>query len=160
MLRLRRKRTSTVHAWCIRSKPPTSPSRSLRCRLMPSYDASHFDPPAPVARVILRNPHTAATVSDVLLLLDTGADITLLPRMMVERLGVPLVADQRYELMGFDGSKSFAPVVVLDMLFLKRTFRGRYLLIEEEHGILGRDILNHVTLLLDGLRQQWPEHSP
>ena len=127
---------------------------------MPSYDASHFDPPAPVARVTLRNPHTAATVSDVLLLLDTGADITLLPRMMVERLGVPLVADQRYELMGFDGSKSFAPVVVLDMLFLKRAFRGRYLLIEEEHGILGRDILNHVTLLLDGLRQQWSEHSP
>ena len=108
---------------------------------MPSYDASHFDPPAPVARVTLRNPHTAATVSDVLLLLDTGADITLLPRMMIERLGVPLVADQRYELMGFDGSKSFAPVVVLDMLFLKRAFRGRYLLIEEEHGILGRDIL-------------------
>ncbi len=127
---------------------------------MPSYDASHFDPPAPVARVTLRNPHTAATVSDVLLLLDTGADITLLPRMMVERLGVPLVADQRYELMGFDGSKSFAPVVVLDMLFLKRAFRGRYLLIEEEHGILGRDILNHVTLLFDGLRQQWSEHSP
>ena len=39
---------------------------------MPSYDASHFDPPAPVARVTLRSPHTAATVSDVLLLLDTG----------------------------------------------------------------------------------------
>jgi predicted aspartyl protease len=127
---------------------------------MPSYDASHFDPPAPVATVTLRNPHSGATVSDVLLLLDTGADVTLLPRMMVERLGIPLVTDQRYELMGFDGSKSFAPVVVLDMLFLKRAFRGRYLLIEEEHGILGRDILNHVTLLLDGLRQQWSEHSP
>jgi predicted aspartyl protease len=127
---------------------------------MPSYDASHFDPPAPVARVTLRNPYTGATVSDVLLLLDTGADVTLLPRMMVERLGVPLVADQRYELMGFDGSKSFAPAVVLDMLFLKRAFRGHYLLIEEEHGILGRDILNHVSLLLDGPRQQWSEHSP
>jgi predicted aspartyl protease len=127
---------------------------------MPSYDASHFDPPVPVALVTLRNPHTGAMVSDVLLLLDTGADVTLLPRMMVERLGVPLVADQRYELMGFDGSKSFAPVVVLDMLFLKRAFRGRYLLIEDERGILGRDILNHVTLLLDGPRQQWSEHSP
>jgi len=127
---------------------------------MPSYDASQFDPPAPVARVALRNPHTGATVSDVLLLLDTGADVTLLPHMMVEQLGVPLVADQRYELMGFDGSKSFAPAVVLDMLFLKRAFRGQYLLIEEEHGILGRDILNHVSLLLDGPRQQWSEHSP
>jgi predicted aspartyl protease len=91
---------------------------------MPNYDASHFDPPAPVARVTLRNPHNGATVSDVLLLLDTGADVTLLPRMAVERLGVPLLANQRYELTGFDGSKSFAPVVMLDTSFLQLAFRG------------------------------------
>jgi hypothetical protein len=127
---------------------------------MPSYDASHFDPPAPVARVTLRNPHSGATVSDVLLLLDTGADITLLPRTAVEPLGIPLLASQQYELMGFDGSKSFAPVVMLDVLFLKRAFRGRYLLLEEERGIMGRDILNHVLLLLDGPQQQWSEHAP
>ena len=127
---------------------------------MPNYDASYFDPPAPVARVTLRNPHNGATVSDVQLLLDTGADVTLLPRTAVERLGVPLLADRQYELMGFNGSKSFAPVVMLDMLFLRRAFRGRYLLIEEEHGILGRDILNHVTVLFDGPRQQWSEQVP
>ena len=127
---------------------------------MPSYDATHFDPPAPVAQVILRNPHSGATVSNVLLLLDTGADITLLPRTAVEQLGVPLLAGQRYELMGFDGSKSFAPVVILDLLFLKRAFRGRYLVLEEERGILGRDILNHVILLLDGPQQQWAEWAP
>ena len=127
---------------------------------MPTYDASHFDPPAPVAHVTLRNPHSGATVSDVLLLVDTGADITLLPRLAVEQLGIPLLADQRYELMGFDGSKSFAPVVMLDMLFLRRAFRGRYLLIEAERGILGRDILNHVTVLLDGPRRQWSEQAP
>jgi predicted aspartyl protease len=127
---------------------------------MPSYDASHFDPPAPVTRVTLRNPHSGATVSDVLLLVDTGADITLLPRTAVEQLGVSLLAGQQYELMGFDGSKSFASVVILDLLFLKRAFRGRYLLLEEEHGILGRDILNHVILLLDGPQQQWAEWAP
>jgi predicted aspartyl protease len=127
---------------------------------MPSYDASHFDPPAPVARVTLRNPQSGATVSEVPLLLDTGADVTLLPRTTVEQLGVPLLAGQRYELRGFDGSRSFAPVAILDMIFLKRAFRGRYLLIEAERGILGRDILNHVTVLLDGPQQQWSEHAP
>jgi predicted aspartyl protease len=126
---------------------------------MPSYEASDFDPPAPVARVVLRNPHSGVTVSDVPVLLDTGADVTLLPRSAVERLGVPLLPNQRYELMSFDGSKSFAPVVLLDLLFLQRAFRGRYLLIEAERGIMGRDILNHVTLLLDGPGQQWSEHS-
>ena len=127
---------------------------------MPNYDASSFDPPAPVAWVTLRHPHNGATVSDVPLLMDTGADVTLLPRTAVEQLGVPQLADQQYELMGFDGSKSFAPVVMLDMLFLRRAFQGRYLLIEAERGILGRDILNHVTVLLDGPRQQWLEHVP
>jgi predicted aspartyl protease len=80
---------------------------------MPSYDASHFEPPAPVARVTLRNPHSGVLIPDVLLLVDTGADVTLLPRLAVEGLGVPLLANQSYELMGFDGSKSFAPVVML-----------------------------------------------
>jgi hypothetical protein len=127
---------------------------------MPSYDASHFDPPAPVARVRLRNPQSGATVSDVLLLMDTGADITLLPRTAVEQLGVPLLAGQQYELMGFDGSKSFAPVVMLDLLFLRRAFRGRYLLTEDDRGIMGRDILNHVIVLLDGPRQEWSEQRP
>jgi hypothetical protein len=42
--------------------------------------------------------------------------------MAVEQLGVPPLTDQQYELMGFDGSKSFAPVVMLDMLFLRRAF--------------------------------------
>ena len=127
---------------------------------MPNYDASFFDPPAPVARVTLRHPHNGATVSDVPLLLDTGADVTLLPRTAVERLGVPLLADQQYELMGFDGSKSFAPVVMLDMLFLRWAFRGRYLLIEAERGILGRDILDHVAVLLDSPQQHWLERVP
>ena len=64
---------------------------------------------ASVAQVMLRNPRSGATVSDVLLLLDTGVDITLLPRTAVEQLGVPLLTGQCYELMGFDGSKSSAP---------------------------------------------------
>lgn len=125
---------------------------------MPTYDAAGFDPPAPLAQVILRHSNTGATVADIRMLIDTGADITLLPRKAVEQLGVSPLADQQYELLGFDGNKSIAPVVVLDMVFLQRTFRGRYLLIDEDCGILGRDILNHLTLLLDGLRQQWSEH--
>ena len=40
---------------------------------MPSYDAAHYDPPAPVATVTLRDANTGASTSDVLLLLlDTG----------------------------------------------------------------------------------------
>ena len=115
----------------------TSLNRSSRYLRMPSYDATDCDPPAPVAQVTLRNVHSGEMVADVPLLLDTGADVTLLPRNTVEQLGVQLVAGQRYELMGFNGSTSSAPVVMLDLLFLKRAFRGRYLVIEEGLGIMG-----------------------
>jgi hypothetical protein len=127
---------------------------------MPSYDASRFDPPAPVAEVKLLSPEAGKSVSGVLLLVDTGADVTLLPRAAAEALGISPPVGQLYELIAFDGPTSFAPAVALDMVFLNRVFRGRYLLIEQDHGILGRDVLNHAALLLDGPRQQWTEHSP
>ncbi len=40
---------------------------------MPAYDAVNFDPPAPIAYATLRNPATGETLSDVPLLIDTGA---------------------------------------------------------------------------------------
>jgi hypothetical protein len=54
---------------------------------MPAYDASLFMPPAPVARVTLRHPETGARLPDVLMLMDSGADVTLIPRDAVSRLG-------------------------------------------------------------------------
>ena len=55
---------------------------------MPSYDASRFHPPAPIAPVTLRDPNTGASLPGTLMLLDIGADVTLLPRAAIERLGV------------------------------------------------------------------------
>jgi len=101
---------------------------------MLNYEASLFDPPAPVARVVLRNPDSGTTVSDVLLLLDTGADVTLLPSTSVGVLGISPLANLRYELMGFDGSRNIAPVVVIDLVFLNRVFHGRYLLTLVSYG--------------------------
>lgn len=126
---------------------------------MPAYDALHFDPPAPVATVTLRSPDSEAMVSDVVMLLDTGADVTLLPRAATERLGVAVLAGQHYELTGFDGGKTSLPVAMLDMVFMGRAFRGLYILTEDDRGIMGRDVLNHLSLLLDGPRQQWSEHG-
>lgn len=124
---------------------------------MPTYDANLFDPPAPLARVNLRNPKNTDTVSDVLMLLDSGADVTLIPTASVNQLGLIADADENYELMGFDGSTSLASVVRLEMLFLNKTFKGRFLLIDQEWGFIGRDILNLVTLLLDGPNLTWSE---
>ena len=124
---------------------------------MPAYDQRLFSPPAPLAKVVLRNPGTGATVSDAPMLLDSGADVTLVPRSCVELLSLEIEPAGGYELMGFDGRTSIVQVVQLDLHFLGRTFRGRYLLLDQEWGLMGRDVLNHLSLLFDGPRLTWGE---
>ncbi len=124
---------------------------------MPAYDNSLFAQPAPVTRVILRNPENNAILSDVPMLLDTGADVTLIPQGSINLLGVSITPNEGYELMGFNGSRSVAQVAQLDLLFLRRAFKGRFLLINQDCGILGRDILNHLSLLFDGPQLIWDE---
>ena len=87
---------------------------------MPAYDATQFEPPAPLARVTLRNLDTSAVWSEVPMLLDSGADVTLVPQAAVSLLGIAVVPDRRYELISFDGNTSFAPVVRLELVFCAR----------------------------------------
>jgi hypothetical protein len=130
----------------------------LKSPPMPTYDTAQFEPPAPLARVTIRNLDRSANRSDVPMLLDSGADVTLIPRAAADTLGEIVVPDGRYELTGFDGSVSFAPVVRLELLFSGRVFRGQFLLIDAAWGILGRNVLNAVPILLDGPRLMWDIH--
>jgi len=123
---------------------------------MPAYESTGFDPPAPMARVELRDSEAVVLALNVGLLIDTGADVTLLPRAA---LGTITIDGPIYELIGFDGNRSVATAVTLEMIFLGRRFKGQYLLIDQEVGILGRDVLNHVVLELDGPAGRWDERA-
>jgi len=124
---------------------------------MPEYDRNRFAPPAPLAEVDITHPETGAVCSSVPLLIDSGADVTLLPQSVVTRLGVSLIPDRQYELVGFDGTPRLSPAVRLKLSFLRRTFEGLFLLIDEECGILGRNVLNALPIVLDGPRLKWSE---
>jgi len=127
---------------------------------MPKYDKENFDPPAPVAYVTLRNPATGVSLSDVPMLMDTGADVTLLPRQFVNRLGIAPTDDVVYEVEGFDGDVKLIPMVQLEMIVLNRKFTGQFLLMDQSIGILGRNILNELAILFDGRTEEWNEHKP
>jgi hypothetical protein len=117
---------------------------------MPRYDTGQFEPPAPLTRVILRNPNTGSTNSDVPMLLDTGADVSLIPRTSLKILDLITSQDRLYELKSFDGSTSYASVVQIELIFCNRTFRGQFLVINQAWGILGRNVLNSLSLVFDG----------
>jgi hypothetical protein len=89
------------------------------------------------------------------MLLDTGADVTLVPSACLNHLQIQPDPSQTYELLGFDGTRSTAVAVHLDLIFLGLTFRGRFLMIGQPEGILGRDILNHLNIAFRGPALQW-----
>ena len=120
-----------------------------------AYDAENHVPPAPVALVMLQSPDGEKVQSSVPLLMDTGADVTLLPRWAIEALELEDTAERSYELAGFDGAISVAVSVRLSLLWLGKTFRGQFLVIDQPQGILGRNILNNVSLLFDGPQREW-----
>jgi hypothetical protein len=124
---------------------------------MPTYDATGFDPPAPVARVTVRQPADGALVSNVPLLIDTGADVSLLPAAPIHSLVVGHESESQFELEGFDGTRSFAPAVRLELHLLGKVFRGQFLVIEQDFGVLGRNVLNALSLQLDGPALIWNE---
>lgn len=126
---------------------------------MPSYDGIRFEPPAPLARVLLRDPSSGNSAMDVPMLMDSGADVTLLPQPLVRDLGLDIGAGEKYELTAFDGTTSVSRAVDMDLVFLRRTYRGRFLMIDQECGILGRDILNRLSILLNGPKLEWTERK-
>lgn len=122
---------------------------------MPTYDSTQFDPPAPLARVTLRTLNNGNVVTDVPMLIDSGADLTLIPARFIEDLRLEVDQSESYELEGFDGNRSMAESVQLELVFLRRSFRGRFLLVNSQSGILGRNVLNHLAILLDGPGLSW-----
>ena len=64
---------------------------------------------------------------------------------------------KQYELEGFDGTKSTAPAITAELQFLGKSFRGQFLLIDNWHGVLGRNVLNNLSLLFDGPSRNWKE---
>jgi hypothetical protein len=120
------------------------------------YDAQHYQPPAPVATLTLRTlDGRNETISNVLALIDTGADVTLLPRWAIEQLGPTPEADGSVQLAWFDGSTRSAETVEVETAFHGGRFQGRYAVVDQPHGIVGRNPLNHFRLLFDGPAKTW-----
>jgi hypothetical protein len=126
---------------------------------MPAYDDNGFSPAAAVARVVIRHPGTGTSMSDVRMVIDSGADTTLLLKSAAAALGLAPTGS-RYELEGFDGTRSDVEAVSAVLVFLNKSFRGHFLQVDSDIGVIGRNVMNSVRLLLDGPAQVWDEWRP
>jgi len=122
-----------------------------------NYDQS-FDPPAPIAKIVLRNTETGERVKNISVFLDTGADISLLPTSAIEKLQITS-SDESVNLIGFDESQSISKLYRLQVIFLGKRITGTYCVIDDQIGILGRDVLNEFSITFDGKNSEWKEQK-
>jgi hypothetical protein len=91
------------------------------------------------------------------MLIGSGADATMLPEGIIASLGVDTSRSAQFGIIGVEGTIMLSKAVSLEMVFLGRRFRGEFLLTPNEYGILGRNVLNQIPLLLDGPGLFWSE---
>ena len=121
---------------------------------MPVYDDVRYSPPAAVATVSVSNLDSGAISDDVPMLLDSGADISALPKAVVDALALPF-ADRAYDVMAYDNRVRACQSVHAGVVFLRGHFKGRFIVLDQDVGVLGRNILNHFVVTLDGPHLEW-----
>jgi hypothetical protein len=107
--------------------------------------------------VEILSQNKSLSAANVPMLLDTGADISLVPRNQLSEISAASALGQQYTLQGFDGQESSSQAIHLELHFLGKVFRGQFLLVDGPYGILGRNILNRLALTFNGPALMWHE---
>jgi predicted aspartyl protease len=109
------------------------------------FDTS-FDPPAPALPVGIGGIEPGAPSALLHMLVDTGADCTLIPERIAASLQLPLV--DRVDVHGVGGT-AHAQVYAARVRIAGLRAVVRVIALGDE-ALLGRDLLNRMTLELDG----------
>lgn len=107
-------------------------------------------PPAPFVHVAILPPEHGIAVSDLPALLDTAADITVIPTWVADELH--LIPLDETPIGGFDGRVSWVSTFLIKLEL--RQSAPKFIRVvasrDEPYVLLGRDVLNDHRVVLDG----------
>ena len=119
--------------------------------LVYTYNRDEFYPPAPALEVSLTipGPVSYGQIVKSLALIDSGADMTVIPKWIAQQLQLKYV--DKIPVSGYDGVTKetvvYSVKIIFDNLgdFIIKTVTS-----DNEHILIGRDILNRWSLFLKG----------
>jgi predicted aspartyl protease len=115
-----------------------------------AYDRN-FSPPAPIAEVAIIHPVTGVSSGLLPGKLDTGADITVIPEGLVSKLG--LSAKANLWARSYDGTFSYRSVYYVRLSIEgNELFAVRCIASDRGNVLVGRNVLNHFLITLDGIK--------
>ena len=113
-----------------------------------------FYPPAPIFQVWLAFPDQSSRIGPLAALVDTGADGTFVPTDYLEQLQVPV--DYMTNVRAHVGQGRYQVSVHIVDIVLSDTLRLPDIeVVSDDWGnqiILGRNVLNKLKIMLDGLK--------
>lgn len=118
-----------------------------------TYNSSYY-PPVPTLQVRFAIADTGLSTDDVLGIVDTGADATIVPIHYLDQIEASVEGFGRVR--GHWGGATSINLYAADIVVEEIVFPG-ILVVGDEEGnevILGRDLLNRIRLVLDGLNLQ------
>jgi predicted aspartyl protease len=113
-----------------------------------------YTPPAPILPISLATPEEAPQIGPQPALIDTGADGTFIPTILLEQLGVPVIYATNVRSHLGERSRRVA-IHQVDILIDTIRLPNVEVVGDDWSNeiILGRNVLNKLNLLLDGPRQ-------
>lgn len=88
------------------------------------------------------------------LVIDSGADISVVPLGAATAVGAPIVRSTT-AIQFLVGQEMMLDQADLAVEFLRYRFRGAFLVVDSSYGVIGRNILNALRLTLDGPQLEW-----
>ena len=112
-----------------------------------AFDDESFEPPAPVLPVRVGGIEDHAPAAMLRMLVDTGADCTLIPARVAKSLRLPIV--DKVDIQGVAGKVQQASVHAARVRVGALRALIRVVALGDE-SLLGRDVLNRLILTIDG----------